>query len=651
MAIRFKLIFIFILGGMFISFGFANAAFIGEQTDFYVDAGYDAQGRSQVTATLKSYGDYIYFYVENDYWNELSSVKKNALMVELANLANEFYPKNRSIFGSEWNPGIDNDQRITVLLTQLKSTAGGYIRTYDEYPQSQVDSSNQREMIYLNAPNIFASINNSYLAHEFQHLITFYQKTVLHNLEEEVWLNESRSEYAPTVCGYDDKYSGSYLADRVDIFVESPEDPLGEWKNKINDYGVANMFIHYLASHYGSELITQMNLNNKVGIESINQALDNLGYQQDFSDIFADWAIANYLNDCSIGSGAYCYNNPDLSYQRLHVDPSSSYSGFPNLIVSRSSAIKDWSPRWYRFRQGTAQQTSRDTLKLEFEGIGSKADFRVPYIVFNDDQVQVYEMDLTNQQGVAYIPNFTSQNKSILMIPFNQHKTSNFTSNDDLVSFTFTASSVNKPIPELDSLSPSQGDVQGGDRIVLNGDNLDLIDSLFLDGSQITDFEIISSSRIEFIAPAHDPGKVDLIVRTSQAEQIQLSDAFEYQGEITYSDGSLLRAKNGYKVYIVKGDYKRWIQTAEIFNYYHHLKWEDIIDVDQEVLDEYTESWMIRADGDAKVYELNADGTKHWLNMTAEQFTQTGHLWEMVYIINSWERDYYTIGPEVRFED
>ncbi len=648
---RLILIWLFILGGVFICLNFAQAADLGEQLNFYVDASYDQQGRSQVAATLKKIGNYIYFYVENDYWNDLSSVKKNALAVELNNLANEFdqviYSKSRSVFGSEWNPGIDNDQRITVLLTQLKVTAGGYIRTHDEYLQSQVASSNQREMIYLNAPNVFSSINNSFLAHEFQHLISFYQKSVLYNLEEEVWLNESRSEYAPTACGYNDKYAGSYLADRVDIFIDSPTDPLGEWKNRIEDYGAASVFIHYLTGHYGDNLITQMVLNEQTGIKSVNRALANLGEDKTFSDIFADWAVANYLNDCQIGSGLYCYNNQNLNYQRLHVEPSASYSGFPNLIVSRSSAVKDWSPRWYRFRQGGALPTDRDTLKLEFEGIGSRANFRVPYIVFSGGQATVYEMSLTNQKGVAYIPNFTSQDKTVVMVPFNQYKTSGFTDNDDLVSFTFTAFSVSNSVPELIGLTPSQG--QGGTLINLKGDNLDLVEGLSLGGQAIDSFELISRQEIRFSAPAHNPGKVDLVVQVANGGQAKLVNAFEYQGEVEYPDGSLLRARDGYKVYVVKGDYKRWIQTAEIFNYYRHLKWEDIIEVDQGLLDRYFESWLVRADGDDKVYELNADGTKHWLNMSAQEFSQSGRLWDMVYLINAWERDYYRIGSEIHF--
>ena len=62
----------------------------------------------------------------------------------------------------------------------------------------------------------------------------------------------------------------------------------------------------------------------------------------------------------------------------------------------------------------------------------------------------------------------------------------------------------------------------------------------------------------------------DEVVIEDNEEEIELP---------SYPEGSLLRAKGDYKVYIIKNNYKRWIQTAEIFNNYGHLSWDDIIDV------------------------------------------------------------------------
>ncbi|MBU1137132.1 IPT/TIG domain-containing protein [Patescibacteria group bacterium] len=650
---------VLITGGIFIFPTAARADSLGQQVKFFVDSSYDSANRSTLTATLRAMGNFVYFYVEDEYFENLNGTYKNGVRETLEDLAKEFdtviYPKERATFGSEWSPGIDNDVKITVLVTKLVNTAGGYFNAYDEFPRTQFSNSNQREMIYLNAVNIINSKNKALLAHEFQHLISFYQKTVRYGLEEDVWLNEARSEYAPTLCGYDDVYSQSYLADRVNTFLDYPTDPLAEWKNNLADYGAINLFIHYLVDHYGKNVLTQMTTSDKVGIESINYALGISGYSKVFSDIFADWSVANYLNDCSIGTGEYCYLSKNLEQSWIKVDYSSSYSGFPNLIISRSSSAKDWSPRWYRFDQGIPAQTDNDTLKLEFDSSDNRANFRVLYIVTDSkNKSAVYSIPLENGKGVAYIPNFSSQGKTTTIVPFNQYQTANFNSNGPSVSFYFTASSVSVSSPMINSVSPVSGPVEGGTKAIVSGDNFTNIKQVSFAGIDIGNFIIEDEKTISFITPAHAAGSANIVLTDDRGEKTILVNAFNYQGSGIpsgiYPDGSLLRAKGGYMVYIVNGNYKRWIQTAELFNRYGHLKWEDIIDVDQSVLNQYQESWLIRADGDKRVYELNADGTKHWLNMTAEQFVQTGHQWNMVYIVNAWERDYYRTGANVMFQ-
>jgi hypothetical protein len=116
-----------------------------------------------------------------------------------------------------------------------------------------------------------------------------------------------------------------------------------------------------------------------------------------------------------------------------------------------------------------------------------------------------------------------------------------------------------------------------------------------------------------------------------------------------YYNGTLVRAIGDYKVYIVKDGFKRWIQSADIFGFYGHLNFAAVQEVSSDTVDSYQQASLIRADGDPKVYEVNGDGTKHWLNMTAEQFTISGRDWNMVYIINEEELDYYKTGPNVMF--
>ena len=132
---------------------------------------------------------------------------------------------------------------------------------------------------------------------------------------------------------------------------------------------------------------------------------------------------------------------------------------------------------------------------------------------------------------------------------------------------------------------------------------------------------------------------------TDEGEEIHQDNAFLYIPK--FSDGTTIKAKNDYKVYVIKGKYKRWIESDKIFNSYLHLKWSDVVEVEPEVLDAYQTSWLIRADNDYKVYEVTPDGIKRWLNMTPSEFEKSGRKWEMVYIVNNFERDFYNTGKEI----
>jgi len=113
-------------------------------------------------------------------------------------------------------------------------------------------------------------------------------------------------------------------------------------------------------------------------------------------------------------------------------------------------------------------------------------------------------------------------------------------------------------------------------------------------------------------------------------------------------DGSLIRSVNDYKVYIVNNNYKRHILDGKIFDFYGHLNWDSIQEVDPSTINNYQESFLIRASNDYKVYEIDNDKTKHWLNITAEEFINSGRKWEMIYVVNKEERDFYKEGEEIK---
>ena len=416
---------------------FAGAVSLGQQNNFYINQDYDLTGRQEITAQLRRIGTDAYFYIDSQWWTGLSSKEQNQINQSLKDLDTEFhnniYPTLTKTFGKEWKPGIDKDDRITILFHSMKNNGGGYFRENDQYLKLQVPDSNEREMIYLNTDFINSSIEKSFLAHEFMHLVTFNQKSRIFGVTEEVWLNEARAEFAPTLIGYDDLSEDTNLESRIKIFLQNPNDSIPEWQNKLRDYGALNIFTQYLVDHYGIEILVDSLKSKEVGIKSLEDALKKNKFGEDFSQIFTDFTIAVLINDCSAGY-KYCFKNENL--KNLRVSPSVNFlplNGDSNLGVSQSA--KNWAGNWYKFIGG------KNGLKIKFIGNPENL-FRIPYVSkdsLGKFAVGFFELDET-QKGEIIIPKFGDGIKSITIIPSIQSKKIEFDGKEPTFSFFWEAS-------------------------------------------------------------------------------------------------------------------------------------------------------------------------------------------------------------------
>ncbi len=437
MTKNFKLIFV---GAIFLIFPFfISAASLGETTNFFVDPNYDFSGRGKISAILQKVGQRTYFYVDEQWWGTLDNQEKQQVHQSLQSLDYEFYykiyPTLTSNFGYEQKPGIDKESRITILIHPMTEDARGYFNSGDEYSRTQSPKSNEREMFYLNADYITSPLAKSFLVHEFVHLITFNQKEKIHGVEEDVWLNEARAEYAPTLIGYDSNYEGSNLQQRVQSFISNASDPLTEWQNQSADYGVLNLFTQYLVEHYGIEILVDSLKSKTKGIKSLNEALEKNGFEQDFSQIFTDWTIAVLANDCSLGE-KYCYKNENL--KNLRVVPLINFlplKGSSALGVSQTT--KNWTGNWFKFIGG------KGTLKIEFIGNPENL-FKIPYII--QDFSGQYSLDFFQldeyQRGEILVPEFGAKISSVTIIPSIQSKISGFLTPEPAFPFFWEASTI-----------------------------------------------------------------------------------------------------------------------------------------------------------------------------------------------------------------
>lgn len=529
--------------------------------EFYVDPEHEPNGNSLEKSDYLTSSTRAQFFIEQDYYNKLSEKNRDVFLTKIAELGvifdSEIYLKIKSLFGDEWIPGIDNDSRVTVYITDMNSGINGYFREIDEYDYFKYPDSNQREMVYINAKYAAGDTASAILAHEFQHMVNFNQKKRLRILDEDEWLDEAMSEYAVTFSGQNKK--GDYFRNTVKNFLAVPTDALGVWEETPNDRASASLFVHYLAEQYGENVIRDISQLDFIGEKAINYALKKNGFDKNFSDVFLDWTAALFLNFSVGGNSVYKFNDSSLQYSLFHISPQLTYS-VGETGISAGFAVRDLAPEWHRFLPAKYDSKNPRALSVDFS---SRDDyyFRVPVIVtYLSGKIDVLEAEIKNGKGFVEIPEFNAGVSSVVIIPASHTKLSDFSQRDPLRTFSYTVS--------------------------LNEVKTDL-----------TLNKILS--------------------------------------------GSLIRA-NGYsEVYVVKDGFRRYLQHSAVFNFYGHLKLEDIENISAEELNEYGESRLVRKAGDYKVYEIIGFRRFRWLDMTAKNFELSGYDWNAVYEINSAEFNWY----------
>ncbi len=157
---------------------------VGDIETFWV-ANTDTHEHRQIRAVLRVQTDHVQMWVEEGANASLAGLQRSADRFE-----REIYPTTRELFGSEWTPGIDGDPRLAILHARNLGSVGGYFSAADEYSRLANPFSNEREIFYISldyrTPGTEAY--DSTLAHEFQHMIHWYQ-----DRNEDAWVNEGLS--------------------------------------------------------------------------------------------------------------------------------------------------------------------------------------------------------------------------------------------------------------------------------------------------------------------------------------------------------------------------------------------------------------------------------------------------------------------------
>ena len=261
----------------------------------------DTDEQFDLTACLRYKNDVVYMWVEDGVKVDEADLKAAADL-----FATKTYPTNRAFFGSEWNPGVDNDPRLHILHARnLGDSVAGYYSSADEFVPAVREDSNAMEMFYIQIENVTVNdeFYNGVLAHEFQHMIHWYN-----DRNEDTWLNEGSSELASYLNGYDT--GGAEF-----VFSRKPDTQLNSWPEGPGtagaNYGASYLFMAYFLDRFGAEATRALVAHDENGFASVDAVLADLGTGMTHVDLFADWVVANLLDDPDLADGRYGYREID----------------------------------------------------------------------------------------------------------------------------------------------------------------------------------------------------------------------------------------------------------------------------------------------------------------------------------------------------
>jgi len=285
-------------------------------------------------------------------------IDESALRASALHFEQQIYPTNRRYFGSEWRPGIDGNPRVIVLNAAFQGSSG-YFSSMNEYPRQIFPQSNVREMIIINL-NALQPGTTSYdltLAHEFQHMIHWYQDS-----NEAAWVNEGASELAEDLNG------AQVTRATVAQFLSAPDLQLNSWSDdpKVHQahYGASYLIMRYVLDRFGPDFIRYLVASKKDGIAGFEETLQKMSEPISFRDVFADWLIANLVDDCSTNEGRYCYPSIDLT----PLTPQEDIRSFPFFTQEE---VHQFGADYYRIHVPAILPTYHYTLTLSFEGNSS----------------------------------------------------------------------------------------------------------------------------------------------------------------------------------------------------------------------------------------------------------------------------------------
>ncbi len=322
------------------------------------------------TFTLRSVGENIEIWVANNLAFPAGDTRPTPVITQeqVDNLRDEFdsniYPKDTSFFGTPdtldgsnsllvdygyFPEGYYEDNDKVIMLVDNIKDENYYDSTYPFFVAGffwqTIENYIDRNIITIDTNSWETRLESTYYGttiHELQHLIHADNDDA-----EESWINEGMSTFSEYLGGY------GHDASSINFYLDHPENSLVYWDDHysaatgpetIADYGQVYLFTLYMNDKLGQEFIRDLALNEKQGIDSVNEVLNAHNSSLDFTELYQNYITALVVDSDKVGNGLYNFDSIDL--RDLPVDKQGTKR---NMTVNFENALtyeKEGVPAW-----------------------------------------------------------------------------------------------------------------------------------------------------------------------------------------------------------------------------------------------------------------------------------------------------------------
>lgn len=332
---------------------------LAQNSNFYDDIGRTVPATLRKIVLDSNSGKNLYVWVEDNSWTG-SNIKKHEVTQDMVDVLadkflksgtnNDIYDWVTNIIGEPWGTQpyeelIGDTDDIHILISDIDNDDSddggvvGYFYGRDNFTNSVEAYSNEKIMFTIDSVMLATESDTSWditdywpefvvstLAHEFQHMIMFYQKGILTDFYGvDAWIDEMSSQCiedlvaqkiladGPRGVNYDDGTSGSLgnTKGRLPLYNFSNRKSVVDWNynDSLPNYSVSYAFGAYLIRNYGgANFIKSLVQSDKTSYDAVEQALTENGYSITFGKILQNFGVANLLSDRTDNINNYKFN-------------------------------------------------------------------------------------------------------------------------------------------------------------------------------------------------------------------------------------------------------------------------------------------------------------------------------------------------------